>query len=204
MFLTGEAVGQPQTHNDRRTYSGSGDSALQGYDAIREADILLQLIGVYQEVMGSSHNMLGAPHVAEIRLAADNSGPNGATSLSTLELGRLLFTCAFLVPILRPSNDCAKMSVAACNGAVNGGSAGANEAAAAARQLHGSNFVVDHFVPGESVQCVLSRAQHEASYHLKSSHVGPACLAYYMASTTMQQGMLQKVWAAFTNATYMF
>ena len=44
--------------------------------------------------MGSSHNMLGAPHVAEIRLAADNSGPNGATSLSTLELG------AYCLPVL--------------------------------------------------------------------------------------------------------
>jgi hypothetical protein len=39
--------------------------------------------------------------------------------------------------------------------------AGDSQAAAPLERLHGTNFVVDHFVPGENVQCVLSRAQHE-------------------------------------------
>ena len=33
--------------------------------------------GVYQEVMGSAHNMLGAPHIAEVRLTCDMRPPSG-------------------------------------------------------------------------------------------------------------------------------
>ncbi len=37
--------------------------------------------GVYQEVMGSAHNMLGAPHVAEIRLSSEATAPAGEAAL---------------------------------------------------------------------------------------------------------------------------
>jgi hypothetical protein len=70
------------------------------------------------------------------------------------------------------------MRIVGCNGAVTGGLARDGKAAAAVEQLCGSNFVVDHFVAGESVQCVLSRAQHEARiipatsmYNLHAWHV---------------------------------
>lgn len=33
--------------------------------------------GVYQEVMGSAHNMLGAPHIAEVRLTCDMQAQSG-------------------------------------------------------------------------------------------------------------------------------
>jgi Arginine decarboxylase C-terminal helical extension len=49
--------------------------------------------------------------------------------------------------------------------------AGDGQAAAPPERLHGSNFVVDHFVPGENVQCVLSRAQHEVRGPKHESHM---------------------------------
>jgi hypothetical protein len=82
MFLTGDAV-----EHKHRWEPAAGIlcqrrlcTARRSYCCRRFQNLTADVCaGVYQEVMGSSHNMLGAPHVAEIRLATDHMGLNGAT-----------------------------------------------------------------------------------------------------------------------------
>lgn len=60
-------------------------------------------------------------------------------------------------------------------------------------RLEGSNFIVDHIVPGESVQCVLSRAQHEVNRSpLQMLHTSQiAVFAFLLPCTDPQTCSLQ-------------
>ena len=54
----------------------------------------LFLGGVYQEVMGSAHNMLGSTHVVQVKLSSDRRLDSGGHSLSQdLSTTNLLNCC---------------------------------------------------------------------------------------------------------------
>ncbi|KAK9830421.1 hypothetical protein WJX72_011676 [[Myrmecia] bisecta] len=85
------------------------------------------LTGVYQEVMGSAHNMFGATHAVHVRATPKKRSPTeGRKSQSGEPAG---------------------------GGLVEEGG-----------QLCGEGFVVDHIVAGETIEEVLSRAQHQGSH----------------------------------------
>lgn len=72
--------------------------------------------------------------------------------------------------------------------------AGNSQAAVPPERLHGSNFVVDHFVPGEYVQCVLSRAQHEVGGPKHDSHTQLYTLKLAVQSTVLRMSHALSIW----------